>query len=288
MFCKKVNIPFEVYSFVESTVTEHSSTFTSKKNDFVIGEFGLVNLLSSRMSAKDFTYAGAALMYMAGLTSYRGTPRTPYWMSLSGTPLNETIIAAMEIIPYFQKKYKLQIVNTVFLTDGDGHSLSQYQLSDKSYPTGDIRYSTIRTKKFTKIVIRDTKTKNQEEYQPDSYHNGQTTALIKLLKARTKSNVIGFYIAYGKDYRQKVDHFIPVTKSFEREKAKKDRYCVVTNAGFDDYYLLRSESMDTDEDNELVVKENSTTRGIVSAFNKYTGNRVGNRVILNRFINLII
>jgi hypothetical protein len=283
MFCKKVNIPFEVYSFVESTVTEHSSTFTSKKNDFVINEFGLVNLLSSRMSAKDFTYAGAALMYMAGLTSYRGTPRTPYWMSLSGTPLNETIVAAMEIIPYFQKKYKLQIVNTVFLTDGEGHSLSQYLLNDKPYHTGDVR-----TKKISKVVIRDTKTKNQEEYQTDSYHNGQTTALIKLLKARTKSNVIGFYIAHGKDYRQKVDHFVPITKSIEREKAKKDRYCVVTNAGFDDYYLLRSESMDTDEDNELVVKENATTRGIVSAFNKYTGNRVGNRVILNRFINLII
>jgi hypothetical protein len=288
MFCKKVNIPFEVYSFVESTITEHSSTFKLKKNDFVINEFGLINLLSSRMSAKDFTYAGAALMYMSGLSSYRGIPRTPYWMSLSGTPLNETIVAAMEIIPYFQKKYKLQIVNTVFLTDGDGHSLSQYLLNDKPYHTGDVRYSGTRTKKISKVVIRDTKTKNQEEYQPDSFHNGQTTALIKLLKSRTKSNVIGIYIAHGKDYRQKVDHFVPITKSIERERAKKDRYCVVTNAGFDDYYLLRSESMDTDEDNELVVKENATTRGIVSAFNKYTSSRVGNRVILNRFINLII
>jgi hypothetical protein len=100
--------------------------------------------------------------------------------------------------------------------------------------------------------------------------------------------VIGFYIAHGRDYRSKVDQFLPIEKMLEREKAKKDRYCVVTNAGFDDYYILRSESMDTDEDNELVVKENATTRGIVSAFNKYTGNRVGNRVILNRFINLII
>jgi len=288
MFCKKVNIPFEVYSFVESTITEHSSTFKSKKNDFVIDDFGLVNLLSSRMSAKDFSYAGAALMHMSGLTSFRGIPRTPYWMSLSGTPLNETIIAAMEIIPYFQKKYKLQIVNTVFLTDGEGHALYQYQVGDALRHTGDIRYCSSRTKKVSKIVIRDQKTKNQEEYNPSTYMNEQTSALIKLLKARTKTNVIGFYIAHGKDYRSKVDQFIPITQSTEREKAKKDRYCVVTSAGFDDYYILRSESMDTDEDNELVVKENATTRGIVSAFNKYTGNRVGNRVILNRFINLII
>lgn len=286
MFCKKVNIPFEVYSFVEDTIAEKLSTFNCKKNDLVVHQFGLVNILSSRMSAKEFSYAGAALTHMSGITSYRGTPRTPHWMCLSGTPLNEAVIAAMEIIPYFQKKYKLQIVNTVFLTDGEGHKLTSYCVDEQH--TQDIRYTNDRTKKVVKVVIRDPKTRNEEEYNPNSYSDDQTTALIKLLKARTKSNVIGFYIAQGRDYRQKVDQCIPVTKSAEREKAKKDRYCVVTNAGFDDYYLLRSESMNTDDDNELVVKENATTRGIVSAFNKYTGNRVGNRVILNRFINLII
>jgi len=282
MFCKKVNIPFEVYSFVENTSKE--SRFISKKNEFVINDFGIVNILSSRMTAKEFSFAGAALLYMSG-TRY-GHVRTPYWLSLSGTPLNETIIAAMEIVPYFQKKYKLQIVNTIFLTDGDGHTLNTFKTEGGS-PYGNLHYTSYG-KKRPRVIIRDPKTKNQEEYDSNARHSEQTTALIKLMKARTKTNVIGFYIAHGRDYRAKVDHFIPVSKLEEREKAKKDRYCVVTNAGFDDYYLLRSESMNTDDDNELIVKENATTRGIVSAFNKYTGNRVGNRVILNRFVNLII
>ncbi len=72
-----------------------------------------------------------------------------------------------------------------------------------------------------------------------------------------------------------------------KEAARKDRYCIVNNAGFDEYYLLRSEAMNTDENNELIVKENATTRGIVSAFNKYASGRVNNRVVLNRFIDLI-
>ena len=62
---------------------------------------------------------------------------------------------------------------------------------------------------------------------------------------------------------------------------------VVTNAGFDEYYLLRSEALDTEEETEFEVKENATTRGLVSAFSKYHGNRVSNRVVLNRFIELI-
>ena len=44
--------------------------------------------------------------------------------------------------------------------------------------------------------------------------------------------------------------------------------------------------VDTDEDDEFEVSS-TTTRGLVSAFSKYTSNRVSNRIVLNRFINLI-
>ena len=42
----------------------------------------------------------------------------------------------------------------------------------------------------------------------------------------------------------------------------------------------------TDEDDEFEVSS-TTTRSLVSAFSKYTSNRVSNRIVLNRFINLI-
>ena len=287
MFCKKVNIPFEVYSFIEETDAENMVNFKVKPNDISAYSFGLINLLSSRMSSKDFVYAGAALMQIAGVNTYNNIVRTPYWMCLSGTPLNETIIAAMEIVPHFQKKNKLQIVNTVFLTDGDGHPLTNVYTDYTGY-TRDLRKGS-NGKEANKIIIRDPKTKNQEEYDTRRYNNFQTTCLIKLLKSRTNSNVIGFYIAHGRDYRSKIDQFFGYDEKSQaiKEAARKDRYCIVNNAGFDEYYLLRSESMNTDENNELIVKENATTRGIVSAFNKYASGRVNNRVVLNRFIDLI-
>ncbi len=144
-------------------------------------------------------------------------------------------------------------------------------------------------KEVNKVIIRDPKTKNEQVYDVKRYSNEQTTCLIKLLKARTNSNVIGFYIAHGRDYRSKIDQFFGFDDKSQaiKEAARKDRYCIVNNAGFDEYYLLRSESMNTDEGNELTIKENATTRGIVSAFNKYATNRVQNRVVLNRFIGLI-
>ena len=54
-----------------------------------------------------------------------------------------------------------------------------------------------------------------------------------------------------------------------------------------EYYLLRAEGLDTDDDTEFEVKENATTRGFVSAFSKFQNNRKANRVVLGRFIDMI-
>ena len=67
----------------------------------------------------------------------------------------------------------------------------------------------------------------------------------------------------------------------------KNKYAISTNTGFDDYYILRGASLDTDDDAELEFNKNATTRGMVSAFSKYAGNRLNNRVILNKFISWI-
>ena len=73
----------------------------------------------------------------------------------------------------------------------------------------------------------------------------------------------------------------------KKEEFRKSKFLIVDSTGFDNYYILRSNGLDTEEDTEFEVKENATTRGLVSAFSKYAGNRVNNRVILNRFIGLI-
>jgi hypothetical protein len=119
----------------------------------------------------------------------------------------------------------------------------------------------------------------------------QTSTLIKLLKLRTNSHVIGFFVGGARDIRNRLGDFFPGASFYDIEKKKeefrKSKYLVAEQTGFDDYYILRSNGLDIDEDAEFEVRENVTTRGLVTAFNKYAGNRINNRVILNRFIGLI-
>jgi hypothetical protein len=293
MFCKKVNIPFEVYAFIDDTEPEYIYKIKPKIGDVQTDPFCLLNILSNRMSAAEFMTAGGILMHISGIGSRR-THNYPYFMRMGGTPLNEAVISAMEIVPDFQKKNKLQIVNTVFLTDGDGSYLnSSYSSSEghrNSFKDNKPRDTTSR------IIFRDTVTKHEQSYDDDfrnysSMRMQQTSTLIKLLKLRTNSHVIGFFVGGARDIRTRMSDFYPGSSFYDIERKKeefrKSKYLVVNSTGFDDYYILRSNGLDTDEDAELEVKENVTTRGLVSAFNKYAGNRINNRVILNRFIGLI-
>jgi hypothetical protein len=285
MFCKKVNIPYDVYAF--ATPESHDSlsySCTPKAGDLASRDFYLMNLLSSKMSAGEFTFAASSLVKMSLSPRY-----IPHWMTMGGTPLNEATIAAMEIVPHFQKQYKLQIVNTVFLTDGDGHTIrSVYQEHDVN---GRIisRGSDAYGRAQAGLVIRDPITKHQETVENIYDCASHTAAYVKLLKAKTGCNVLGFYVIAGREFNRKIHCFYPKSVNHEVIKAnfRKNKFAVVKTAGFDEYYVLRSEALNTEDDVGFEVKQNATTRGLVSAFSKYTGGRVANRVVLNRFIGLI-
>ena len=291
MFCKKVNIPYDVYAFS----SEYDDCYNSQKNwkdgDLYLDHFKLLNLMSSKMTAAEFTYAGSALVQMS---EYRRGWK-PNWFQKGGTPLNEAVISAMTIVPQFQKQYKLQVVNTVFLTDGEGHSLNQvWYKDDKGLPrTGTVNkqedYNSNEWRTNRQLVLRDPITKEQEIV--DSNRGRELTAsYIKMLKVRTNCNIVGFYVLAGRELGRELHHFYPNNYMIHdkiKAEFRKNKSLTVTNAGFDEYYLLRTEALDTDEDVTFEVKENATTRGLVSAFSKFAGNRLNNRVVLNRFIGMI-
>ena len=282
LFCKKVSIPFDVYAFsTEYGDAINTSKIHQKEGDIVLDKFKLLNFLSSKMTASEFTYAGAALLQMSNRY------HRPTDFCLGGTPLNEAVIAAMKIIPEFKKQYKLQIVNTVFLTDGEGHSSNR--VWRKQEETGELFQARGSNYKSTRdiFVIRDPKTKHQEMVT-GGWGADVTQAYLKLLKAKTNCNIVGFYVLTSRDFKQACYRYAPksVDKDLLRAEFRKNKYAVFTNAGYDEYYMLKSDALDTDEDVEFEVKS-QTTRGLVSAFSKYTGNRLNNRVVLNRFIGMI-
>jgi hypothetical protein len=289
MFCRKVNIPYEVYAFsnncgVPDLVKEY------KEGNLVVKNFQMLNILSSKMNASEFTRAAKFLLGMFCKENFKAYTRSsviffvPDVFQLSSTPLNEAIIAGKQIINKFRKDYRLQVVNTVFLTDGEGHSLYSYYTTKRKEGYDPHKYFHGGSK--SRMIIRDTDTKASVVI--NDLPREQTPALLKLLKESTGANVIGFYIIDSREVRRALCLYTPEGTNTEAmvSQFKKEKTLTIKSAGYDEYYLLNSNKMDIDEDTEFEVKSTST-RSLVSAFGKYTSNRVHNRTVLNKFINLI-
>jgi hypothetical protein len=281
LFCKKVNIPYEVYAFKHG----NDKKIAGKKNgDLIMGDFSLMNLLSSKMTAAEFSFAGAALTWIGN-----NTCDLPYYMRMNSTPLNESIVAAMDIIPKFQKDNKLQIVNTVFLTDGEGDMVGNYYNEG-----GEFKYygsHVYQEGKYlaNRMIIRDPLTKNQEKISSmGGTTTHQTVAFINLLKKRTRCNVLGFYVLSSNEFKKYGHRFFEdyYESATELRKEFNKNKSIVSNLGaFDEYYLIKSDRNEMEEE-EMVVKS-KTTKGFVNAFTKYNNTKLANRSVLNRFIGLI-
>ncbi len=131
-FCKKVAIPFDVYAFTsdyplvkydeDNKANLRELAYTKKDGLVQVGEwFSLMNMLTSKTNAKTLEEQMKNIFRLATAFRWNSHARytIPYGLSLSGTPLNETLIALHQILPKFQQENKLQKIQCVVLTDGE-------------------------------------------------------------------------------------------------------------------------------------------------------------------------
>ena len=125
-FCRKANIPFEVYAFTDRGLYDGNlvspwKAAANARNTMFPANFRLLNFLSSRMNARDFVEAAKTFLYAAGGCSVTYASRCPIptALVLNGTPLNAAVVASLTQVPAFKAANRLQVVHTVILSDGD-------------------------------------------------------------------------------------------------------------------------------------------------------------------------
>ena len=293
MFCKKVNIPFDVFAFTTAWDRENSDRDSYKfdsraKGDIVIsGQFKLLHLISSTLSTAKFNTSMMHLRWMRNGMSYDSYDSNIVSnnLRLGGTPLNEAICSAFEIVPMFQKKNKVQIVNTIFLTDGQGSRLGGHWNYDNN---GNWMRDSASYKSRT--VITDPVTKLHYDSRGAGFDGGQAVNLLKALKDRTECRVIGFYIApMGRSFSREVSW---MTNNYEAlDKMKKDlkdnAFTILdSDVGYEQFFILSDKSLKV-EAGELEIDDKMTKGRMKNAFVKSRKNKIGNKAMLSKFCEFV-
>ena len=331
-FCKRVNIPFEVYGFTNQyshgeTSTRNVKAQTPKQNDLVVDDCTLLNLLSSRANKNEFQESlinfWAISNYWCDRMNYGGINvgedryiypiYIPSSYHLGSTPLNHSIVYAMDLLPKFKKDNGLQKVHTVFLTDGASNSIKdsyqwgkmdRYEEFDQSYDgeflptyfdrgTNDITLIDPVTNKKYEMKL------NGDKYQTGFSYDRQTNILVEFLKSRVPGmNVVNFFIAgrnrKGTVSRNDIEYIFSLGwNEYEEIKKiqkfiRKHNYAVCTTSAWDEMYVLPGgQKLDVSNNDMSEVKPGAKKTELKRAFGKMSSGKRNSRPVLNKFVGMI-
>ena len=317
MFCKRVNIPFEVYAFSDSYTrykddidwTDSNghilSTKTPDYGDMVINRFNLLNLFSSRMRANElheaYIYMIATANYYSNAYRYYGEGvyfSIPDRMALGGTPLNSTLLVSFSIMREFQKKNMVDVINSIFLTDGDSHSANLYWSDEGTVANHfDVRKQN--------VIIRDPVSK--KSILIDSVHDyrqtsSMTEALVRFQREVFNINIVNFFLV-DRMKKYEMQRQLETQRQSRKESSdfvdwedvhlamkewRKNKYMIAPEMmGFNEQYLVQGGKSLEVEETTLEVAEDATVAQMAKAFKKFSSGKLEKRKLLSRFINMV-
>ena len=294
-FCKKVQIPFEVYAFTHDYpnenryLEERSEQFAYTVKDGLAmfdPKVSLMNIFTSKVKGKELEKQMKNIWRIVNNFGYCRTKyQIPLGMSLSGTPLNDTLIALHQLIPDFKSKNKVEKVQCVILTDGESNHLSYHVTVQRSWDDSPYHgYNSIPTNSY----LRDRKTGRTYLHKGDYYHHTTQVLLRNLRDNFPDTNFIGIRILASRD----ANYFLRTYLEYQTDEIekymkiwRKQRAFAIKDIGYDTYFGLSSSALDNDT--EFEVKEDATKSQIRSAFKKSLNGKKMNKKILGEFVELI-
>lgn len=292
-FCKMAQLPFDVYGFSNGNHYNKSLIKMNRQEKFDLKSeyelyiparnFHLKHLVGSKLSNKAYKRSFNNLLVM--LNEYNSTANeengnfqndwTDAGFNLHGTPYVETLLASRKLIKEFKQTYNLDIVNVLYLTDGEGnHNSIRYPIHV------DLNKSTIYF--IDKITQKKIK-------RPNGF-NVEQSVITQLVQQVTSCKHIGFYLC---DMKQMKDLLFLFKENKEERKisdselsemyknVQQNKFFSCSNIGYDKYFYIRSSNSNI-EDEELNIEFDMDEKIMQHNFNKFQTNKRNNRILLSK------
>ena len=278
-FCKRVNIPFEVYSFTSTRNNSNKDALKAASSNltrFEYDELVLNQLFTNKMGKRD--YDEALRGFYDSIVKVRYLNK---YEMLGSTPLNSALLACEHIIKDFRKDNPVHKLNLITLTDG--HSDTASMVYGVDYDGGYLQ-------RQRQLVVPVNGKNVTLDYGWGSYRE-QTASLLKAI-AGNDITTANFFICDRRDFRSE-QYAILAWDHAAQKKAKSDMskngvWIVENNSGYDRRFIMldKSSSM-SGETEELEIESTATPAQIARAFKKHSGSKKGNRVVTQKFAELV-
>lgn len=292
LFCKMVGIPFQVYGFTSGAAIGNKSVpyyqlpDEATQEKIILSSANVFDLINSDLSKSDFNAALYALWLRSVTSGAHALVE-----SLGGTPLNETLIIAHEIVNRFRASHPVDKMNVIFLTDGAGNhiriqqstAIEDHKIKDKSV-YGQTDFGVRINGRYVKAPL-----------------NNPTPALIQNLRATTNSEVIGFFIPSSRGFLRQcvINGLTDVTKNYDKASAlwfnkyekifkEEDVISIPGAYNYSNYFVVASgNDLAIDDEDEIEIEAGMSRGRMARIFTNYSKSKKGNRVFVTKFAEAI-
>ena len=301
-FTRQIGVPFRVYGFTDALESRFSvgarysnSAFEAEEaehiqDNTILPNSGmrLLELFSEQMSKSEMLLMSKALLttYLSRQRWMRGPGALPEgitnndtWkcecriFALGGTPLDSAMTIGIGVARAFRKAHRLDVLNTIFLTDGASHDMRSGQSTMIPRP---------HSKNYITLGF-------ENKRHQIKYSNDWTRTIQKLYIDATGSRTIGYmitpkgvahvlrnvrYDVYGAWLVMSAEEEQAIRKDF-----RKNGFHCSTIGSLDQQYYIPFTLLQT-ESSAIEVDDGATKTNIRNAFKKGMGNQKKNRKIL--------
>ncbi len=295
-FCKKCQIPFDVYAFTNEyklrtrtmeEIKNKINVHEVKTNQFNIPEeFSMLNLFTSKVRTAELNEQMKLIYRIASGFShnfYSAEYSYPYALGLSGTPLNEALVCLDGIIPQFKQQNKLQKVHCIVLTDGEAQCSKMNSLVKR--PWDDESHMGTRGL-GERVILRNRK--NGHSYAFPNWWGSHTKCFNRYINDQfPEVNLIGIRVCATRDFASFLRDGLDDSNKYEDilNDWRKSRAVSFDAYGYNRQFAIASSALNNDT--EFEVKEDATKAQIKRAFTKSLKTKKMNKKILSEFISMV-
>ena len=295
-FCKKCQIPFDVYAFTNEyklrtrtmeEIKNKINVHEVKTNQFNIPEeFSMLNLFTSKVRTAELNEQMKLIYRIASGFShnfYSAEYSYPYALGLSGTPLNEALVCLDGIIPQFKQQNKIQKVHCIVLTDGEAQCSKMNSVVKR--PWDDESHMGTRGL-GERVILRNRK--NGHSYAFPNWWGSHTKCFNRYINDQfPEVNLIGIRVCPTRDFASFLRDGLDDSNKYEEilNDWRKSRAVSFDGNGYNRQFAIASSALNNDT--EFEVKEDATKAQIKRAFGKSLKTKKMNKKILSEFISMV-
>ena len=277
MFCKAVNIPFEVYGFTSTNPDLNWDIVSNIPGHMDMDGLSMPQVISSSLKKTDFNEALKWLWQRTINKGYYDDSIKSKYEDWGSTPLNQALVVSEKLIKKFKQKHQVQKMNFLTFTDGDSNHLqvmsdARADMDYHGYGNG------VKLNLGGKLI---------------DAANGRTPLTTSILNHLGKQGVktIGFFMAEGSDWKWRLrdiayennQYWDEASKDFAKEYRNNKCVHIQKHRGYDDYYMVKSGKTLSAQDDDFEVSEDASKGQIGAAFRKHAKSKKLNKVLMTKF-----